>query len=568
MIGGLYAFLYVAGLLYGAPAVFRGCKSTADYLRCALILGIAVPCVLGAVHLLYAPALWVCVLALCVWRTVALKPSLRRQDPMEYATLAGCLLVLWPPLSRPLLDGDSLLYHLPNAAAFAQSHSIWSVRAPYWIYPPASELFTAGLFAAAGRWALPLAGALAALLLAARLYERARESGAPAYACGAAAVAFICTPVAAFQSGTLQNDLWLAAFVVEVLSLADASWISPAVCALLKPFGWIDGLIAGVSARVRVRDLLLSIVPLALWIGRDEILLSHGHSAGFSVPDYFTNAIAPNFAAAVPQLVHGIATVTPQSFVWVAMLACGASFPATRRYVAAGAAMLVLYLFLPQSYRNGATNYVLDASSWRYALPALACGALAAAALAKRLGAAGAIAQYALAMWGAWSVLAIFWNDAYTHYALLAAAIALAAAAAAAKTRGFSVAAIALAVLVAGSWCASTRVQGFFGDWMRQPSGKPTAVFAWVAAHQPAAVVAVNVRAGAVVMSSPGTAAFSADSEEGGCALASREGAVLLVGTNEEPADAQVMREFDAAKRCGAVLYEDGAGVLVKPRSD
>lgn len=568
MIGGLSAFLYVAALLYGAPAVFRRCTSIADHLRCALILGIAIPAVLGAVHLLYAPLLWICVLALCAWRTIVLKPALGPQDPIQFATLAGCLLVLWPPLSRPLLDGDSLLYHLPNAAAFVQSHSIWSARAPYWIYPPASELFTAGLFAAAGRWALPLAGALAALLLAARLYERARESGAPAYACGATAIAFICTPVAAFQSGTLQNDLWLAAFVVEVLSLADASWISLAVCALLKPFGWIVGLIGAVAARVRLRDVLLSFVPLALWIVRDEILLSRGQSAGFSVPDYFANAIAPNLTAAVPQLVHGIATVTPQSFAWIAMLACGAFFGSTRRYAAAGAAMLVLYLFLPQSYRNGATNYVLDASSWRYALPALACGALAAAALAKRFGAVGAIAGYALAIWGAWSVLAIFWNDAYTHYALLAAAIALAAAAAAAKTHGFSVAAIALAVLLAGSWCASTRVQGFFGDWMRQPSGKPTAVFAWLAAHQPRAVVAVNVRAGAVILSSPRTMAFSLDSEQSGCALAAREGAVLLVGTNEERADANVMREFDAAKRCGAVLYEDGAGVLVKPASD
>lgn len=566
MIGGLWAFLYVAGLLYGAPAVFRRCTSIADSLRCALILGIAIPAVLGAAHLLYAPLLWICVLALCVWRSIVLKPALRPQDHMEYGTLAGCLLVLWPALSRPLLDGDSLLYHLPNAAAFVQSHSIWSARAPYWIYPPASELFTAGLFAAAGRWALPLAGALAALLITARLYECARESGAPVYARAAAALAFICTPVAAFQSGTLQNDLWLAAFVVEVLSLADASWISLAVCALLKPFGWIDGLIAGASARVRVHNLLLSTAPLALWIVRDEILLSQGHAAGFSVPDYFANAIAPNFAAAVPQLAHGIAAFTPQSFVWIAMLACGAFFRPARRYAAAGAAMLVLYLFLPQSYRNGATNYVLDASSWRYALPALACGALAAAALAKRLGIAGAVAGYALAIWGAWSVLAIFWNDAYTHYALLAAAIALAAAAAAAKTRGFSVAASALAVLVAGSWCASTRVQGFFGDWMRQPSGKPTGVFTWIAAHQPAELVAVNVRAGAVVMSSPRTATLSIDSEESGCALASRDGAVLLVGTNEEPADAQVMREFDAAKKCGAVLYEDGAGILVKPR--
>src|SRR5690348_10739516 len=104
MIGGLSAFLYVAALLSGAPAGFRRCTSIADHLRCALILGIATPAVLGAVHLLYAPLLWICVLALCAWRTIVLKPALGPQDPIQFATLAGCLLVLWPPLSRPLLD--------------------------------------------------------------------------------------------------------------------------------------------------------------------------------------------------------------------------------------------------------------------------------------------------------------------------------------------------------------------------------------------------------------------------------------------------------------------------------
>ncbi|HET6895516.1 MAG TPA: hypothetical protein VFH72_09085 [Candidatus Baltobacteraceae bacterium] len=565
MLDGLLAFVYVAALLYAAPLLRA--KGIAGSLRGALIIGIALPALLGAADVLYAPVLWACLAALCVWRSISVKPQLHVRDSWAYATLGACLVVLWPPLSRPLLDGDTLLYHLPNAAAFVQNHSIWTASAPYWLYPQASELFSAGVFAVAGRWSLPIAGALPALLIAARLYEYARASGAPAWVRPAAALAFVCTPVAAFQNGTLQNDVWLAAFVIEVLSGADATWVSAAVCALLKPFGWIDGLIAGLCGGVRLRTLLLALVPLALWAARDAVLLAQGHARGFSVPPYAENAIAPNMAAALPQLLHGIAAVTPQSFVWVALLLCGACVPATRRYALAGGVMLLAYVFLPQSYRNGATNYVLDASSWRYALPALACGALIAAALCKRLGVACAIGGYALAAWGAWNVLAIYWNDAYTHYALLAALLAVAAAAIAGKTRGVSVAVVALAVVLAGWWCASSRALGFYADWMRQPSGKPTGVFTWLADHRPAAIVAANVRGGAVLMASPHTRVVAVETMDGACALAANENALLLIGSNEEPVDANVQRAFAQAKNCGAVLYEDGAGVLVKPRS-
>lgn len=148
MLDGLLAFVYVAALLYAAP-LLRG-KSLADALRGALVIGIALPTLLGAAYLLYAPVLWACVAALCVWRSIALKPQPKSHDSWAYGTLGACLVVLWPPLSRPLLDGDTLLYHLPNAAAFVQNHSIWTASAPYWLYPQASELFSAAVFAVSG----------------------------------------------------------------------------------------------------------------------------------------------------------------------------------------------------------------------------------------------------------------------------------------------------------------------------------------------------------------------------------------------------------------------------------
>lgn len=563
MHSGLAAFVYVAALWYIAPAFLREGGGIADRLRTLLVLGIAVPGGLALVHLLYAPLLWAVVALLAIWRVRKSSPPIAH-DPWLYAVFAGALLILWPPLVRPLLDGDTLLYHLPNAFAFVQTHSLWTAQAPYWLYPPASELFASGLLAASGRWSLPLAGILPALLITARIYTAARARGAGAFCAAGVALAFICTPVAALQAGTLQNDLWLAAFFVEVLE-GDRSPIALAVCVLLKPYGWLLGLLAAVTARVPWRAVAIAFVPLALWIARDVLLLREGASLGFSTPRYFTTTIAGSAAIALPQLAHGIAAVTPQAFVWIAALVAGPFFPASRRYAAAGAVAFLLYVFLPVSYTNGVTNYALDASSLRYALPALAAGALALAILLARASVWTSVFAYLLAAWGAWSVLAIFWNDSYTHWAIAAALVTLAASLAAKVTRSISIATVALALMLAGSWGASTRAQSFYADWMRQPLGKATGVFAWITQHAPERVIAENVRTGALLMSSPRTwTVAGAPGQE--CAEARREHALLLVGSNEDLDPADLARAFGDARSCGSTLYEDGAAIVVQPR--
>ncbi len=482
-----------------------------------------------------------------------------------YGTLAAASLVCWPPLVRPLLDGDTLLYHLPDAVAFAQAHSVWTAVAPYWPYPAASEIFAAGLFAVSGPWSLPLCGIVPALLLTARIYRVARTSNMPSYCASAIALAFICTPVAAFQVGTLQNDLWLAAFFVEVVTFADRSPLSLAVCAMLKPFGWLEGVIAAFAARFQLRTLLLASIPLLVWIGRDGILLLEGAKIGVTAPAYLPSAIAGNLAIAVPQLAHGVSAVTPQAFVWLAALVAGLAFSASRRYAVAGIATLVVYAFLPVSYRINDANYTLDASSFRYALPALACGALAAATLSRKFAREISVAAFAIFLWGSWSVLALFWNDAYTRYAILAAALAIAAAAATARTRGIAPAALLLAAILVGRWAASSRAAGFYADWMRDPSGNPTGVFSWIAQERPPAIAAQNVRLGAIFMMSPRTRALEV-TEPSGCTLARRDGMLFLVGRNEGLAPAQMAKAFANARACGAVLYQDGAAIVVKPR--
>ncbi|HET9095137.1 MAG TPA: hypothetical protein VFN37_00625 [Candidatus Baltobacteraceae bacterium] len=563
MLSGLAAFVYVAALWYIAPAFLRDGAGVADRLRVLLALGIAIPGALGLLHLLYSALVWVSVLVLAVWRVRKRPPAVGCEAAL-YVALADVVIVVWAPLVRPLLDGDTLLYHLPNAAAFVQAHSVWIAGAPYWLYPPASELFAAGIFAVSGRWSLPLAGIVPALLLAARLYTVARANGASVYAAAGVPLAFICMPVAAFQAGTLQNDLWLAAFFVEVLDGGDRSPLSLAVCALLKPYGWLEALIASAAARVPWRIIVLALLPLLLWIVRDAVLLRGGATTGFSTPAYFPTTIAGNFGIAAVQLAHGIAAVTPQAFVWIAMLAAGFVFRTTRRYAAAGTAALAVYVFLPVSYTSGATNYVTDASSLRYALPALAAGALIAAALLERSAIWGALAAYLIAAWGAWNVLAVFWNDSYTHWAFAAAAFAACAALLVQRTRGVSIAAAALVLVLIGSWGASTRARGFYGDWMRAPSGKPTGVFSWISAHKPQRVLAANVRTGAVLMSSAQTRTTSAASSDP-CGQARHDRALLLVGSNEGMQGAQLEQTLAAARACGTILYQDGAAVLVQP---
>jgi hypothetical protein len=560
----LAAFAYLAALWYAAPTFLREPSPVADRLRVTIFLGVAIPFVLGFLQLLYGVAIWIVVAGLIALR-VRSRSAVPANDPSLYAALAATLVVLWPPLVRPLLDGDTLLYHFPIAVSFVQAHSVWTYGAPYWVYPPASELFASGIFATSGRWSLPLAGIMPALLIAARLYTVARRGGASAYASAGVPLAFICMPVAAFQSGTLQNDLWLAAFFTEIVSLADRSPFSLGMCALLKPFGWIESLIAAVAAHVSWRAVALGFVPLFLWLARDVVLMLTAGSAGFWMPAYFPSTIAGNLGIALGQLAHGIATVTPQSFVWIAMLIAGVCFSPTRRYAVAAFAVLIAYAFLPLAYQGYHVNYVLDASSFRFALPALACGALVAATLLPRTGIAGAIASYALAAWGAFTVLAVFWNDAYTHWAFLVVGIAIAAALLTRATRGSSLALAIVLIILAGRWGASTRAQGFYADWMRDASGKPTGVFAWIAAHHPERIAAENVRTGAVLMMSPQSRVVDAPLGTG-CARAEREHALLLTGSNESAAGPLLAQAFSDARACGPVLYEDGAAVIVRPR--
>ena len=135
--------LWLLGLYGAAPALRTSARyETADRLRDALVLGIAIPLALGFVHALYPLTCWLALAASLIaayLRRVPDETPAAASAAPPYLLAAALAIVAWPPLMRPLLEGDSTSYHLPNAAAWLQAHSLWTEATRYWWYPPASE---------------------------------------------------------------------------------------------------------------------------------------------------------------------------------------------------------------------------------------------------------------------------------------------------------------------------------------------------------------------------------------------------------------------------------------------
>ena len=301
---GLPAALWLLGLFAAAPALRTSARyDFPDRLRDALILGISIPFALGLVHALYAVACW-CVLAICIAVAYArdlAKPARapNAAAPMPYLLIGALLAVGWPQLMRPLLEGDSLSYHLPNAASWIQAHSIWTTATRYWWYPPASELFSAGLYVTGGPFALPWCGFVALALLGFRIAAWARTAfAAPPLLADLLAAATVTAFPLAIQAGTLQNDVWLAAFWLESLwalltSQSATAARALAVTALIKPQGWLFAVIALTATKAKRGLWITTLAAFALWLVHDVILLEtrdraageHGVRQSFWIDD-------------------------------------------------------------------------------------------------------------------------------------------------------------------------------------------------------------------------------------------------------------------------------------------
>lgn len=361
--------LWVAGLWTAAP-LLRGGTRAADRLRDTIVLGAAIPLLLAILHLLYWPACWIVLVACVVASRTRRAPvkavhSHLRPEPPErppYLLFAALALIAWPAFVRPALGADTLSHHAANIVAWAHAHSLWTQRALGWWYPPGSALFATGLYESSSRFIPAWTGIAALALLGMRIFAWAREGAQlPVRLADALAAATICILPFALEAGSLQDDVWLAAFFVEILWSAPVDDVtvlrSAAMCALIEPAGWIFTGIALAASRARLRAWLAAGCAVAFWIVRDSALLRHVFIAPVSgtVPVIWHTFVAFAQSAPFGFLLALFALASPWTardhplrFAGIAAVVMGAAMGAALRYfdaaTAAGALVLAPYV--------------------------------------------------------------------------------------------------------------------------------------------------------------------------------------------------------------------------------
>jgi hypothetical protein len=427
---GAIAALLLLALWYCAALIGGDRDTVTDRLRNAAIAGIALGFVLGLAGLLTPAAYAIALAALCAARFV-----FRRHAPLSdrvpvqtyFWPAIAVVAVAWPQLVRPLMDGDSLAYHLPNAAGWVHGASLWTTTTRYWWFPPASELFAAGFYLLSGAFSVGLAGTVALLLLGFRLAEWCGKQCGP-WAGGAISAATISLPALALQGGNLLNDVWMAAFFVESLFAnrfaPENSWRSLATTALIKPIGIAYALIAHVDSPRRFAPaLLLCYLPLGAWIVHDIVLWPHAAAAN-TVTSLTTSQYGHVSTWQTTVLAHGLDGVkTLAAALWhegfwaiiVTIAALIAPLLIKDRALAfAGYAAFALFFVLPFAYENDSPQ-LATGHALRLFVPLLVLGAIAASEMVRRYAPVLAAAAIAAAAYNVYRVDAVFWNDATTR---------------------------------------------------------------------------------------------------------------------------------------------------------
>ncbi len=578
-MSGLPAALWLLGLYAAAPALRAGPNYRfPDRLRDALVLGVAIPFSLGFVHALYWGACWAALLlciALAVWRNLNERSDAdaKPAHPVPYVLIAALLLVAWPQLMRPLLDGDSLSYHLPNAAAWVHAHSLWTATTRYWWYPPASELFASALYAVGSPFSLPWCGFCALALLGFRIAAWSREGlGASPLLADALAAATVSAYPLAIQGGTLQNDVWLAAFWLETLwSLrvlpSNRFSASAAVTALIKPQGWILAAIALMASRARPILWAGTFSALGLWAVRDAALWKSAiasPAASAAGGGFYGSTILAHGVGAFALLATVAVHLSPFALIALIAALLGPLLAIRDRALGwAAFAAVLLFFVLPFGYETSVAQ-LANGASLRFATPAIAAGALLLAPLVRRFGVPATVLLWISTLYGCWFVLAIFWNDGSTHVALAIAVLGVAIAVMANRTRlRFVTAAAFLAAVVLATHLAARYPLDYYNDSL-SVGGRSPGVYRWIERTQPAEIGGWGLRAGVINVLSPHTQTLDlADTDP--CAQAIAHGALLVaVAQNDLPSEANAQR-LRTAHTCGSILYEDAIGVVAKP---
>lgn len=573
-LSGIEAVLWLV-LLWNAAPVLRGrTHDPVTRVRNALLLGIAIPFALGLVHALYGPACWLAVLVLCyvarrrLTRLAADGSSDSETNLWLFLPVVVVCVVAMPSLLEPQIEGDTLIYHLPNAAAWAQSGTLWTTGTRYWWFPGGSELFAAGLLSVGGWWAVGLSGAVAAALLGLRLAAWSVAIGAPRWAGALIASAFVATPVVAAQTGDLRNDVWLAALFVESLwSLRQRDGEVPALAAtaVTKPIGPIFALICAIVGRARLGYVAAGI-PLLLWLARDAILWRSADvpPASTLYPVWGTMILAHGWIG-IGVLGSALWQAGLATFAWCVLPLVGLFVPSVRAQAAAGMLASGVFLLYPFGFENNLPQ-LATGESLRYDMPGMATGALVAAALAARAPLVLSTLAGAAFLVGMRAWLSIFWNDPITHRSpLIVCALAIGVALAPSRARRLAISAACAVLVVFASLESSSRAAPFYDAHMPAASGAPTRLYEWLQSFPPRSVVLENARAGSLAMTSPRTAVGDAAGPNA-CDEARRRGALLIVGSSDvQPAPLDQTR-FARARACGRVLYGDAAALVIEPR--
>ncbi|MGA3037319.1 MAG: hypothetical protein ABSE64_07505 [Vulcanimicrobiaceae bacterium] len=544
-------------LWYAAPLLSREERiDVPSRLRNMLVLLLAIPLVLATLHVLTLVGVFLAATIVCGLRAYIARGTTTAFDPWEGLAAAVTLIVASPYIPRAPTDGDSLAYHLPNALAWVQAHSLDPTWMRYWWYPPGSELSISGVVAAGGLWITGAVSLLAAVMLSTRLVLWLRTLDVPAPAAVALSAAFITISTVAFQTYDQRNDLILAAWFLEALwMLRTPDWtgIIPIVAlSLMKPYGWAYALLATVCmSRPR---LLVGLVPILLWSLHDALLAPHAINSVESTysSGAWSTTILGNLPSSLAVLALAVGARGPAMVVFFLAPLFALFMPGeVRRLAFIGIVSIVFFLLSPFGYGN---NLPQLAFGWslRFDLPALVLGVLCVAPIARRI----PIVVIALSIL---SAVAGFARLLYilNHDPTILAAVSFACIAGIAACLAFSpqlrrvsapLASVAsLALFLYGSGVASANVVSFYGD--------SHSVYAWFRAH-PHDAESVNLRAGTLLMLAPAVRIIDADGID--CEGAQIEKAWIVVAKGDERAQ--------DARGCGRVLFEDADVIAVSPR--
>jgi hypothetical protein len=410
-------------------------------------------------------------------------------------------------------------------------------------------------------------------LLGVRIVAWARQwRDAPPLLGDALAAATIGVYPLAIQGGTLQNDVWLAAFWLEALwtlrggrPYAVAAR-TLAVTALLKPQGWMLAAIALLTSRAKLKYWLAALAALTIWAVRDAMLRPGAAAApSQSAAGALWNSTILAHGLPALGLLAGV-TLHLAPFALLALIAALAGPLVARDDRAlgwAGFSALALFGVLPFGYETSVPQLATGASL-RFAAPAIAAGALILGFAARRVSTIAVPLLLISSAYGCWFVLAIFWNDGSTHTAVAIAAIGVAVAAGAhiRKVAWPAAAAVGLGIVLA-THLAARHPLDYYDDALRV-GATPPGVYRWIATTRPAAIGGWGLRVGVVNVLSPGTR--TSDLPDRDPCRAARRAGVLVGAVAERDLDARSnARRLNEARDCGRPLYADASAVVVVP---